>query len=90
MGRALRGHHGGGTARSADFPFRDTGRFELADGVANTLNVVTPAGVIPHGKYRIVTAGTVKGTFAALQYNGKSPVPYTVQYLPDGINVEFP
>ena len=68
----------------------DTGRFDLADGVANTLNVVTPDGVLPRGTYRIVTAAAVKGTFATLQYNGKAPVPYTVQYLPDGITVEVP
>lgn len=66
-----------------------SGRFDLADGNANTLNVVTPMGIVPHGKYRIVTAKAVKGTFAALQFNGKSPAPYTVNYLPDGIEVVF-
>ena len=68
----------------------DPGLFELAEGVANTLDVVTPAGVLPHGTYRIVTAAAVKGTFATLQHNGKVPVPYVVQYLPDGITVKFP
>lgn len=54
------------------------------------LNIVPAAGFTPRGTYRIVTAGAVKGTFATLQYNGKAPVPYTVQYLPDGITVEVP
>ena len=67
-----------------------SGRFDLVDGEANTLDVVTPAGFIPHGKFRIVSAKAVKGTFAALQFNGKSPVRYTVNYLPDGIEVVFP
>ena len=65
------------------------GRVDLADGEANTLNGVTPMGCVPHGKSRIVTAKAVKGTFAALQFNGKSPAPYTVNYLPDGIEVLF-
>lgn len=67
----------------------ESGRVEFAAGDPNTLNVVTPAGIVPHGKYRIVTAKAVKGTFTALQFNGKSPVPYTVNYLPDGIDVVF-
>jgi hypothetical protein len=54
------------------------------------LNIVPAAGFTPHGTYRIVTAAAVKGTFATLQYNGKAPVPYTVQYLSDGITVEVP
>ncbi len=70
----------------------DSGRFEVVAGAAaSTLNVVTPGGVLPHGGlYRIVTAKAVKGTFAALQFNGKAPVPYTVKYLPDAIEVLFP
>ena len=54
------------------------------------LDVVAPAGAIPHGKYRIVTARAVKGTFTTLLYNGKSPASYTVNYLPDGIEVVIP
>ncbi len=68
----------------------DAGRFDLVAGEANTLNVVTPMGIVPHGKFRIVSAKAVKGTFAALQFNGKSPAPYTVNYLPDGIEAVFP
>ena len=66
-----------------------SGRFDFADGEANTLNVVAPAGFLPRGSYRIVTAKAVKGTFAVLQFNGKSPAPYTVNYLPNGIEVVF-
>ena len=66
------------------------GAFDLVEGAANTLDVVTPGAAALHGKYRIVTAKSVKGTFAVLQFNGKSPAPYTVNYLPDGIEVNFP
>jgi len=69
---------------------KDSGNFNLAAGEANVLNIVTPAGAVPHGKYRIVTAGSVKGTFTTLQYNGQSRAPYTVNYLPDGIEVVIP
>ena len=67
-----------------------SGQVEFAAGEANTLNVVSASGVVPRGKYRIVTAKSVKGTFSVLQFNGKSPAPYTVNYLPDGIEVVFP
>ena len=69
---------------------KDSGNVTLADGETNTLDVVAPAGAIPHGKYRIVTARAVKGTFTTLLYNGKSPASYTVNYLPDGIEVVIP
>ncbi len=67
-----------------------SGRVELVAGPTNTLDVVTAGSALPHGRYRIVTARTVSGTFAAAQHNGKSPVPYTVNYLPDAIEVVFP
>ena len=66
------------------------GAFDLVEGTANVLDVVTSGPAVPHGKYRIVTAKSVKGTFAVLQLNGKSPTTYTVNYLPDGIEVVFP
>ena len=65
------------------------GRFELDSG-KSWLDVVTPAGAVPHGTYRIVTATAVSGTFAALQFNGKISTAYKVNYLPDGIEVVFP
>ncbi len=68
----------------------DSGRFTLVDGAANTLNIVATGATSPRGRFRIVTATSVKGTFANLQFNGKSPVPYTVNYLADGIEVVFP
>ncbi|MGB8353790.1 MAG: hypothetical protein WCD79_07890 [Chthoniobacteraceae bacterium] len=69
---------------------KDSGNVTLADGETNTLDVVAPGGPVPRGKYRIVTARAVKGTFTTLQYNGKAPAPYTVNYLPDGIEVVIP
>ncbi len=68
----------------------NSGRFELVAGEANTLNVVAPLDVILHGKYQIVSAKAVKGTFAILQLNGKTSTAYTVNYLADGIEVVFP
>ncbi len=65
------------------------GRFELDSG-KSWLDVVTPAGAVPRGTYRIVTATAVSGTFAALQFNGKVSTAYTVNYLADGIEVVFP
>jgi len=65
------------------------GRFELDSG-KSWLDVVTPAGAVPHGKFRIVSAKAVKGTFAVLQLNGKVSTAYTVNYLAGGIEVVFP
>lgn len=68
----------------------NNGRFELAGGEANTLNIVAPQDALPHGTYRIVSAKAVKGTFAILQLNGQASTAYTVNYLADGIEVVFP
>ena len=68
----------------------DCGELELIKDDSNTLNIVTSAGFAPHGTYRIVTAASVVGTFDVLQYNGAAQVPYTVNYLPGGIEVVFP
>ena len=68
----------------------DYGQLELIKTEGNTLNIVTSAGFTPHGTYRIVTAVSVVGTFDTLQYNGAAQAPYTVNYLPDGIEAVFP
>ncbi len=68
----------------------DGGHLDLGDGQAATLDLLTPAGVLPHGRFRIVTAKAVQGRFGKLQFNGQSPVPYSVDYLPDAIEVVFP
>jgi len=65
------------------------GRFDLDSGKSCTLDVVTPAGAVPHGTYRIVSAKAVKGAFEVLQLNGKVSTAYTVSYLADGIEVVF-
>jgi len=66
------------------------GVLELLKGDGNILNIVTPSRFTPHGTYRIVTASSVSGTFEVTEYNGLPRVPYTVNYLPDGIEVIFP
>jgi len=68
----------------------DVGQLELIAGDRNTLNIVPSGGFPPHGTYRIVTATSVAGKFDTLQYNGAAQAPYTVNYLPDGIEVVFP
>jgi len=68
----------------------DCGRLELVKGDGNTLNIVAGAGFIPHGTYRIIMAASVAGTFDTLQYNGAAQVPYTVNYLPGGVELVFP
>jgi len=68
----------------------DYGQLELIQTEGNTLNIVPGAGFTPRGTYRIVTAASVVGTFDTLQYNGAPQAPYTVNYLPDGIEVVFP
>lgn len=68
----------------------DAGKFEIVPGAPSTLNVVPANGITPKGTYRIVTATGITGTFDTLQFRGQTPVPYTVNYLPDGIEVVFP
>jgi hypothetical protein len=67
----------------------DCGQVEFIQGDGNALNIVPNAGFVPRGTYRIVTAASVVGTFDTLQYNGAPQVPYTVNYLPGGIEVTF-
>lgn len=65
----------------------DTGQFVITDGVPTILNLVTAR---PKGTHRLVTATGVKGTFSTLQLSGQPSTAYTVNYLPDGIEVVFP
>ena len=67
-----------------------SGLLDLPKGAGSVLNIVPAKGVTPHGTYRIVTATGVTGTFETMQYGGAPTVPYTVNYLPDGIEVVFP
>ncbi len=66
------------------------GRFEIAKGVGSVLDIVPVGNAAPRGKYRIVTATAVSGTFDALRLRGAPSTAYTVNYLPDGIEVVFP
>lgn len=68
----------------------DYGKLELVAGAENILEVMPVNGVTPHGTYRIITAATVIGTFARLRYQNTDQVPYTVNYLPNGVELIFP
>ena len=69
-----------------------TGIFELLEGAGAKLNIVPQKGVTPRGTYRIVSASSgVYGRFQTLQYNGSADaVPYTINYLPNAVEVVFP
>lgn len=66
------------------------GKFEIAKGVGSVLDIVPLGNAVPRGKYRIVTALAVTGEFDGLRLSGAPSTAYTVNYLPDGIEVVFP
>jgi len=66
----------------------DTGQLTIGPG--SILNIATTKDVTPHGTYRIISAKSVSGKFEKLCCNGNNNVPYTVNYLADGVEVVFP
>ncbi len=66
----------------------DTGKLTLAAGSVLNINSANKAAL--HGKYRIVTAKEITGKFEKVSFNGANEVAYTVNYLPDGVEVVFP
>lgn len=66
----------------------DTGKLILAAG--STLNINSANKAALHGIYRIVTAKQITGKFEKVSFNGANEVAYTVNYLPDGVEVVFP
>ncbi|HUW35261.1 MAG TPA: hypothetical protein VM223_26930, partial [Planctomycetota bacterium] len=66
-----------------------SGTITFTAGAGNTLEIITPAGFTPSGRYRIATCTGTAGQFDVLRYNGKENVPYTVEYGNGGIDVIF-
>ncbi len=66
----------------------DTGKLTLNAG--SVCNISPVKDVVLHGTYRVITAKSVTGKFDKLTFKGTNEVKYSVNYLPDGVEVVFP